>query len=424
MYKPEFNNYRLELELEAQSPMLHFQYSQPGATIRATEVKPKLDRFILKRLTEESGRSVRELRKSDDYGDIFTDKEHDALNYKMQITAGTKAYQIVNVGTPKEYGMFYGNSGRSEEDKLKGVFSNPLVTILCFKDKLRRLIEQYIVPFFIVTNFGTMQSKGFGSFVPTGVCGHEGKLSPAVQKEIAVYLKEETGSEHCYCMRFGNVPAAPDEKNIYCLKQFDEIKSFYSVMKSGQNFRGYARSYLYQYMHGTDNRNNAGNVSIDNEKAWMKQKGIAPIVAKPENQKKTDIQDKNPRYVRALLGISGAVTYVKEDRKRVSITISDKSKESMERMTSPIFFKIIKNVVFITAREVPEEIYDREFEFYNKAFRKGGTIKTPAKSDFQSGHFDIQDFLAKYVRYYNSDELRQRQLYGIKNNKCVEEVKC
>lgn len=431
MYKPKFNKYKLELDLEAQSPMIHFQPSQPGATLRASEVKPKLDRFMVKRLTAMTGRSVSELRESSDYGSIFTDKEHDALNYKLQIVAGTKGYQIVTVGKSKEYGIFYGNNGpkdkkQSEDKKKLGVFSNPHLTILCFKEKLRALIEASIVPFFIVTNFGTMQSKGFGSFVPSAICGGQNKLDWAIQKEIAGYLKAETGSARCYCMKFGNVPNTPDGKNSYSQKQFDEIKSFYSVMKSGQNFRGYARSYLYQYMHGADNRNNAGDVSIDNEKAWMKQSGIAPVVAKPENKKRADMKDENPRYVRALLGVAGAVSYLNESRQRETITIEDKdkSKEKIERMSSPVFFKIIKNVVFITAREVPEEIYDRKFEFYNKKTGKGGAIKTPSKSDFQSGRFDIQDFLAKYVKYYNSSELREKQLYDIKNNKRVEEVQC
>lgn len=34
--------------LIAQTPMIHFQHDQKGATLRATEVKPKLDRYLLK----------------------------------------------------------------------------------------------------------------------------------------------------------------------------------------------------------------------------------------------------------------------------------------------------------------------------------------------------------------------------------------
>ena len=45
-------------------------------------------------------------------------------------------------------------------------------------------------------------------------------------------------------------------------------------------------------------------------------------------------------------------------------------------MDSPVKFKIIRNKVFITAEEVPEEIYGRMFEFQNKEI--GTAIKEAA----------------------------------------------
>lgn len=80
-------------------------------------------------------------------------------------------------------------------------------------------------------------------------------------------------------------------------------------MKSGQNFGGYSRSYLFQYMHGTDNKGNRDDLSIDNEKAWLKQKGIVPII---EKNGKTDRVDKNPRYVRALLGVGAGMSFIQK----------------------------------------------------------------------------------------------------------------
>ena len=40
--------YKLEFTLKEHTPIIHFQHDQDGATLRATEVKPKLDRFIIK----------------------------------------------------------------------------------------------------------------------------------------------------------------------------------------------------------------------------------------------------------------------------------------------------------------------------------------------------------------------------------------
>ena len=71
------SKFKLEIKLKQQTPMLHFQHDQDGATLRATEVKPKLDRFIIKfgEIKDEW-----KLPKSDE-------KAEPALNYKMKITA-------------------------------------------------------------------------------------------------------------------------------------------------------------------------------------------------------------------------------------------------------------------------------------------------------------------------------------------------
>ena len=43
--------YKIEFTLKQHTPIIHFQHDQDGATIRATEVKPKLDQFIFEKLT-------------------------------------------------------------------------------------------------------------------------------------------------------------------------------------------------------------------------------------------------------------------------------------------------------------------------------------------------------------------------------------
>ena len=40
------NIYKINIELKQITPMLHFQGNETEATLRATELKPKLDRFI------------------------------------------------------------------------------------------------------------------------------------------------------------------------------------------------------------------------------------------------------------------------------------------------------------------------------------------------------------------------------------------
>ena len=428
MGKLEFNGCKLKVQLEAQSPIIHFQHDQAGATLRASEVKPKLDRFLLNKMEQETGKRVAVLKKDNGYAVMFTDKEHNALNYRMNFEVPGNAYWV-EPGTfkPESYSIYYGNSGvHDEKEKKKAVFTNPVMNLMCFNQVLRNYIEKYLVEFFAVTNFGTMQDKGFGSFMPKECLQKSGELTLEETKRFAEMLKQAAGSVHCYSMSFVRVPEEINAKNAWCTKVFKQIKDFYGIMKSGQNFGGYSRSYLFQSMHGTDNKGNRDDLSIDNEKAWLKQKGIVPII---EKNGKTDRVDKNPRYVRALLGVGAGMSFIQKDGKRLKVKINHKKGDgdAIERMDSPVKFKIIRNKVFITAEEVPEEIYGRMFEFQNKERNwdgnKRGSLMTPSKEDFKDGKFDIQTFLACYVNYYNSRKLRKDKLPSIAGNVEVQEVK-
>ena len=57
-----------------QSPLIHFQSEQPGAALRATEVKPKLDKYALKyklRFSVEGESELKKLGKKTDYEIYF-----------------------------------------------------------------------------------------------------------------------------------------------------------------------------------------------------------------------------------------------------------------------------------------------------------------------------------------------------------------
>lgn len=421
----EFQNCRLEVELEAQSPMIHFQadHDHPGVTIRASEVKPKLDRFLIRKLQKNDGdHDIEQLKKR--YPSFFMDNNHSALNYKMTIEQKTRSMLVELSPRNREYkyDIYYGNVGQEWEGKKMGVLSAPNVIIFCMIAELRKLIQEYIAEFFIVTNFGTMQNKGFGSFVPK-VCGYAKTLDNKQKMQIADYLLEDviatTESKKkckktCYSICFDELKQCTEkEKNNYYIRIFKEIKQFYSIMKSGHNFGGdFARSFIYEYMHEKD---------VDNEKAWMKQQKISPAISRGGSSTiLNDRQDQNPKYVRSMLGTYGSLSYIGEKGKpsdrfgKVSITVSSVNSD-ISRVSSPIYFKVVKNVVFIIAREVPKEIYGAEFMFENKQWHKKGCLKTPDA-------FDIDDFLERYVDYYN-DSLRDK-VRVIRKNRRVEVVKC
>ena len=158
---------------------------------------------------------------------------------------------------------------------------------------------------------------------------------------------------------------------------FEAIRCFYQLMKSGYNgvrSGEYERSFLFQYMHG---------LGIGNEKAWMKQQHISPAIG----AKSPEQTDKTPRYVRALLGTAGNVSYQEEPKGRVNVTISN---EELPRVPSPVFFKVVKDTVFITASPIPKEVYGKSYTFTGDRRRgyASGEISTPETELFASGAFE------------------------------------
>lgn len=337
--------------LLAQTPLIHFQHDQPGATLRATEVKPKLDRFLIRKSR----------RDGVDLSGCFVG-DTDALNYKMRMVSDGEA-KIVSLGfkdengRKTEYDIYYGNMG-TDSLKKKGVLGNAKITITCMKPALLALVDKYIGEFFAVTNFGTMSNKGFGSFIVS-----EKKLS---EPQISAALKERYGALKCYCVSSQGT-------------HFKQIKVIYSILKSGMNFRGYQRSLLFLYMHD--------KYDYGNEKAWLKQKGIAPALGRNSDQ-----HDEASYFVRALLGVGERIEFLNDlnDRKdKVVVTISDSNKQ-IERLPSPIIFKVIGNSIYMVANRIDENIYGKTFTFESKMGR--GTLKVPTKAEL--GENFIDEFLA------------------------------
>ena len=75
----------LKLELKQHTPIIHFQHYQEGATLRASELKPKLDKFLIEKLkltaVDDRGRIVPKR----EYLKWFNNKEKLSLDYKVKI---------------------------------------------------------------------------------------------------------------------------------------------------------------------------------------------------------------------------------------------------------------------------------------------------------------------------------------------------
>lgn len=99
----------LTIKLKQHTPLIHFQHDQDGATLRASEVKPKLDKYILSKLTAE----VRSQGIRDGWIKVKNDKVW--LDYKMRIIDNPD--NVISLNTNKK--RFYTNKDE-EKDKNKG----------------------------------------------------------------------------------------------------------------------------------------------------------------------------------------------------------------------------------------------------------------------------------------------------------------
>lgn len=207
----------LRVTLKQHTPLIHFQHDQDGATLRASEVKPKLDRYILTKLGEQNYNVISQ-EDYDEVAGIYDDRnpnnsyealdvqqqyyevgkfvakqngwlvgkgEHPALDYKMRIIADNPvdcSMRVNSIGENDEIGrekfttpnypdntnsLIMGNiGGRIIEDVLNFVLFNS-VEIIFFvnSDTLKEVIEENLPLFFLRNNMGNRTSKGFGSFL-------------------------------------------------------------------------------------------------------------------------------------------------------------------------------------------------------------------------------------------------------------------
>lgn len=150
------------IELEQQTPMWHFQPDEPGCCLRATEVKPKLDRFIAE-MRRRKGKK---------------DNIEPPFNYKMSFEAiGEKTIlpsdeEYMNrLGRPVSrnlYPLFFGNVKAEHPKELVFYPDGIKMHLFSLDTDLLKEISGYINRFFAQTTFGTRQDKGFGAFYPKG----------------------------------------------------------------------------------------------------------------------------------------------------------------------------------------------------------------------------------------------------------------
>lgn len=381
----------MKISLKQHTPIIHFQSCQKGATLRATELKPKIDKFV-----------VSELKTIDKY--LF--KEYEGVinekNFPLEGNAVPAKYQI-RISANDNHGQknFKFAKHISNDEKKNGIhtlfpapyFGDSLavqhkkvkLSLFGFNSRLTELIEKAMQYVLVYNNFGTRQGKGFGSFLPENMTEH-------VFKELLL-------------KKYPKFWVAKD-----VAEPFAEINRTYQLLKSGINYNTYNKSQLFEYMCGKNIR-------------WEKRKIKKTLEAdhndlfkilKYETEKhRIDDCDAKAgasfeyRYIRAMLGLAEhneyAVKVNDDDIDKIQIRIEDSdnknSEDKIKRYKSPIMYKVFNKNIYLLPDPVNSIMYGREFTFNIRLKYKNKDKENKDKGELfkikTPDQFDLTDFLSK-----------------------------
>ena len=307
--------HQLAVKLKQHTPMIHFQHDQEGATIRASEVKPKLDRFMLEKL---KGNQI-------PFRNLLSGRgEHDSLDYKMTIESATIETSII----PSRFPLYFGNMGE-ENARKEFRYCNGLtkVTFSTYHDEIIEMLKRYLVEFFITNNFGTRQSKGFGSF-------YIDRSDPLYKNPASTQI-----------MDYRFKVKVNGALNVQWNKLFKHINLFYSALRSGINICNrdwrsifYIKSMMFKY--AKENGFQWDKKSIKEayyHRDLSDQQRRRPDTNASDTLHFSQERDLNQKYIfKDLLGLSSSEKWLSY---RKTIT---KSNDEIDRFKSPITFKPIR----------------------------------------------------------------------------------
>jgi hypothetical protein len=363
--------HKIEFTLKQHTPIIHFQSDQAGATIRATELKPKFDRFLIKHIFK---------RDKARYEQYLIDKNKSALNYKVRILNRSnksqklryKTYLNPNKAKPHErVGAYFGNN-----DAL--MFGGDIVVSFIVQEgRLLEIIREHFEAFMLITNFGTRQNKGFGSFSVTKIEDKEVRYN----KMDAVLLMRRY---------YPKVYTASSKEPLR------KIHEEYQLLKSGRN-RPYVKSYLFEYM-------------CTKKRGWEKrmikqqlEKRYAHLYRelkyeKPPAQCRNEIEDFF--YIRALLGTCDNIEFLKRNSRNFKDKIKVRLKcqnNDIERYKSPLTYKVIEKDIFVLADD-RENVRGEIFDFGMQGGGRLGSLQVPEDFDL----FAFLDFALIEKMHYQS----------------------
>ena len=404
----------LTIKLKQHTPLIHFQHDQEGATLRASEVKPKLDKYILTQLG--NGDYKTGIQRAKDNGWLVGKGDNPALDYKMRIESSGDKEEYLLASYIKRDKIKYlndngisaisdtsysaqekqnnqiirSNSPKVEWDKIdkKGVLEKKEITItfLSKKEKILESLYSQIQPFFVSTNFGTRQSKGFGCFQPTEIIFND---SHVPLKDIEVVLKQ------CFKFVYKKRISINNISDI-----LSTINNDYRLLKSGRT-RPYAKSKLMLYAESLDS-----NIGWDkkyikaytNDEFPNEEGDNYKLKCEDRHQHHNYSEKEGYRYFRALLGLAEQFEFLLENPpkglSKNKMIVKVKNNE-IQRYQSPLLFKVFGKNIYLVGNDIAPEMLGKPFDFLvnfqmdsgykdEPVDESGEPIKTPDVFSLQS----------------------------------------
>jgi hypothetical protein len=324
--------FTVEIELTQHTPLIHFNALETGASLRLTELKPKLDRYLEKVI----GRDIvlrdhkfwlnkYDFSKSGDKLKGYLKELDISFDYSVQFGETPRSSQVDYLKKSRlprgKSTPFFAELGNEGDDEKYGFIQSSSAIKIKFTSKhsdLLSLIPVHIHNFLDETNFGTRQSKGFGSFT-------------------------EYKSNNKLPFKF-TIPLDKRERKDVTL--FNAINLFYKCLRSGINELDrdgnntfYFKSLLFMYAKDPSSQ---WGESIQWDKKTIKQHFF--LNAQSEQKTNFDTPDEmsplwysneNKLMIRDLLGLSSSEQW----RSYRSSIEKEVENDLISRFKSPIIFK-------------------------------------------------------------------------------------
>lgn len=381
--------HKVTIYLKQHTPILHFQgdYAMQGATLRATELKPKLDRFISANYPVSQEWRI---------------GKTNALNYKLRVSGGfgktaTCSTLPMYFAEPKkrptdtDYSKkpILANIKSEEIGQEKVLRYSSRLEFFCLNKDLANLLKNLdYTAFFLSTNFGTRQSKGYGSFFPADVSAPTNLLGHSITVERDATYRIDS----YFSPDFGEI-AITWEDILDC------VSDVYKCLRSGINENGlYFKSLLFAYAkeHGE----------------WWDKRLIKELFFpnELEEHRKEHPGRRNPDPLAESPMVSTTELYpmfrdnlglaTNEDWHDYNMKITKKG-NGITRFKSPILFKPIcidgRWFVFILHREIPRRFRNTVFSVIvndiDKQGKKTILIKKGSFKSKTSTGFSMSDYM-------------------------------